>query len=59
MTNAVITAQQGSSQGGDIGFKNRIINGDMRIDQRNSGAAVTTILQSQNQMDRLKQKFLM
>ena len=24
------------------GFKNRIINGDMRIDQRNAGAAVTT-----------------
>jgi hypothetical protein len=25
-----------------FGFKNRIINGDMRIDQRNAGAAVTT-----------------
>jgi hypothetical protein len=46
MTNAVITAQQGSTQS-DAGFKNRVINGDMRIDQRNVGAAVTTILQSQ------------
>jgi hypothetical protein len=25
-----------------LGFRNRIINGDMRIDQRNAGAAVTT-----------------
>lgn len=29
-------------RGSPYGFKNRIINGDMRIDQRNSGAAVTT-----------------
>jgi hypothetical protein len=28
--------------GGAFSFKNRIINGDMRIDQRNAGAAVTT-----------------
>lgn len=27
---------------GGFGFRNRLINGDMRIDQRNSGAAVTT-----------------
>jgi hypothetical protein len=27
---------------GGLGFRNRIINGDMRIDQRNEGAAVTT-----------------
>jgi hypothetical protein len=26
-----------------FGFKNRIINGDMRIDQRNSGAAITDV----------------
>jgi hypothetical protein len=26
-----------------IGFRNRIINGDMRIDQRNAGAAVTVV----------------
>jgi hypothetical protein len=27
--------------GGSMGFRNRIINGDMRIDQRNAGAGVT------------------
>lgn len=42
MTNAVITAQQGSTQA-DVGFKNRIINGDMRIDQRNNGNAITAL----------------
>jgi len=26
--------------GGSLGFRNRIINGDMRIDQRNAGASV-------------------
>ena len=30
------------SAGNDLGMKNRLINGDMRIDQRNVGAAVTT-----------------
>jgi len=29
--------------GGAFSFKNRIINGDMRIDQRNAGAAVTDV----------------
>jgi hypothetical protein len=28
--------------GGSLGFRNRIINGDMRIDQRNAGAAIST-----------------
>ena len=32
---------QGASQGGINGFKNRIINGAMVIDQRNNGASVT------------------
>ena len=32
---------QGASQGGINGFKNRIINGAMVIDQRNAGASVT------------------
>lgn len=36
MTNAVITAQQGSSFAG-VGFKNRMINGAMEIDQRTAG----------------------
>lgn len=42
MTNAVNVAALGSS-GVSTGFKNRIINGDMRIDQRNAGASGTTI----------------
>ncbi len=40
MTQAVQTAQYGSSSVG-LGFKNRIINGAMVIDQRNAGASVT------------------
>jgi hypothetical protein len=40
MTNAVITAQIGSSQT-DYGFKNRVINGDFRINQR-AGTALQT-----------------
>ena len=35
------TELQGASQGGINGFKNRIINGNMRIDQRNAGASIT------------------
>ena len=34
------------------GFKNRIINGDMRIDQRNAGASVTIITASPYTLDR-------
>jgi hypothetical protein len=40
MTNAVSLAQQGST-GVSPGFRNRIINGAMVIDQRNAGASVT------------------
>ena len=40
MTNAVSLAQQAST-GVSQGFKNRIINGAMVIDQRNAGASVT------------------
>lgn len=40
MTNAVNLAQAGSSNS-SLGFKNRIINGAMTIDQRNAGASVT------------------
>ena len=37
-----ITFSDGSTVGsGWTGFKNRIINGDMRIDQRNAGASIT------------------
>jgi hypothetical protein len=35
-----------------FGFRNRIINGDMRIDQRNAGAAVTTTGESVYFVDR-------
>jgi hypothetical protein len=34
---------QGASQGGIYGFKNRIINGAMVIDQRNAGASYTQV----------------
>jgi len=37
---------------GYYGFKNRIINGDMRIDQRNAGASVTGIIGSVFPIDR-------
>lgn len=40
MTKAVNVASVGSP-GVSLGFKNRIINGDMRIDQRNNGSSVT------------------
>jgi hypothetical protein len=35
------STDQGTGYANGIGFRNRIINGDMRIDQRNAGAAVT------------------
>jgi hypothetical protein len=37
-----------------FGFKNRIINGDMRIDQRNAGASVTPTATNTYQLDRFK-----
>jgi hypothetical protein len=41
-----------NSQGSPFGFKNRIINGAMVIDQRNAGAAVTPSAASQYIIDR-------
>jgi len=41
LTGTVTNAQVGSSVYEGIGMRNRIINGDMRIDQRNAGASVT------------------
>jgi len=38
--------------GSSLGFRNRIINGDMRIDQRNAGAAVTNTTSSIFTVDR-------
>ena len=37
-----MTTSDGVSSAGLYGFKNRIINGDMRIDQRNAGASIAT-----------------
>jgi len=37
----LMTTSDGVSSAGVYGFKNRLINGDMKIDQRNAGAAVT------------------
>jgi hypothetical protein len=51
MTNAVSLAQQAST-GVSQGFKNRIINGAMVIDQRNAGASVTITSNSTYTLDR-------
>jgi hypothetical protein len=39
--NGLVSNAQLAFDGGAFGFRNRIINGDMRIDQRNAGASVT------------------
>jgi len=51
MTNAVSLAQQAST-GVSPGFRNRIINGGMVIDQRNAGAQVTNTAGSVYTLDR-------
>jgi hypothetical protein len=51
MTNAVSLAQQAST-GVSQGFKNRIINGAMVIDQRNAGASVTVTTSTTFGVDR-------
>ena len=43
---------QGASQGGINGFKNRIINGAMVIDQRNAGASFTPVANGLYTLDR-------
>jgi hypothetical protein len=48
----LITTSDGVSSAGLYGFKNRIINGDMRIDQRNAGASVTLSTTTQYPVDR-------
>ena len=40
-TGQAVTFAQAANLPNTFGFKNRIINGDMRIDQRNNGASVT------------------
>ena len=47
------TAQLSSLNGGALsGARNRIINGDMRIDQRNAGASVTPTVDNEYVLDR-------
>jgi hypothetical protein len=53
MTQAVALAQQAST-GVSQGFKNRIINGAMVIDQRNAGASVTPTADATYTLDRWK-----
>ena len=49
-----ITFNDGSTQNTRpaVGFRNRIINGDMRIDQRNAGAAITPTTDQRYSTDR-------
>ena len=53
-TNAASTAYVDAISGtaSSVGFRNRIINGDMRIDQRNAGAAITLSTAQQFVVDR-------
>ena len=41
VADGAVTAAKLSNAGAELGMRNRIINGDMRIDQRNAGASVT------------------
>lgn len=41
IANASITPAKLANSGDELGMRNRIINGDMRIDQRNAGASVS------------------
>lgn len=46
------TTQNTSAYGGGFAFRNRIINGDMRIDQRNAGASVSYAFTTAYSLDR-------
>ena len=48
----LITTSDGVSSAGLYGLKNRLINGDMRIDQRNAGASVTPTVTTTYTLDR-------
>lgn len=43
ITDANITPAKMANSGAELGMRNRIINGDMRIDQRNAGGSLTNI----------------
>jgi hypothetical protein len=51
-TNALSVAGNNISNAGGMMFRNRIINGDMRIDQRNAGASVTPTTNNTYTVDR-------
>ena len=51
--NSTVTVN-GAAVSGFTGMKNRIINGDMAIDQRNAGASVTPTTTNTYQLDRFK-----
>jgi hypothetical protein len=51
-TNGTSTSWATVSSTGNLGFTNRIINGDMRIDQRNAGASVSITNANQYSVDR-------
>jgi hypothetical protein len=48
----ITTASTSAITSGFTGFRNRIINGDMRIDQRNEGALITSPVSAQYLVDR-------
>ena len=48
----LMTTSDGVSSAGLYGLKNRIFNGDMRIDQRNAGASVTPTVNTTYTLDR-------
>jgi hypothetical protein len=53
---AAVTPVKMANYGAELGMRNRIINGDMRIDQRNAGASVTPINGSYT-LDRWKVRY--
>jgi len=53
--NALLAARTGTES--SIGMRNRIINGDMRIDQRNAGASITVNSTIQYSVDRFSPQF--
>lgn len=52
MSNTSLLGSFGGQAGDGLMFRNRIINGDMRIDQRNAGAAVTITTSGVYTLDR-------
>jgi hypothetical protein len=50
----LITTSDGVSSAGVYGFKNKIINGSMQIDQRNAGASVTATTSNLYTVDRFQ-----